>query len=80
LSSLKPNLYSHGSAVIGSIQLFVALMTARATALASRGLSQVDARTGVIRNGFLCGAVISLFAVACTFFVQKPSGQPEPGH
>jgi len=89
LSSLKPSLYSHGSAVIGSIQqvagaagvaLFVALMSARATTLAARGLSQVDALTGGIRNGFLCGAVISLFAVACVFFVQKPSGRPELGH
>jgi DHA2 family lincomycin resistance protein-like MFS transporter len=89
LSSLKPNLYSHGSAVIGSIQqvsgaagvaLFVALMSARATTLAARGLSQADALTGGIRSGFLCGAVISLFAVACVFFVQKPSGPPERGH
>ena len=89
LSSLKPNLYSHGSAVIGSIQqvagaagvaLFVALMSARATTLAARGLSPADALTGGIRSGFLCGAVISLFAVACVFFVQKPSGRPEVGH
>jgi MFS transporter, DHA2 family, lincomycin resistance protein len=89
LSSLKPNLYSHGSAVIGSIQqvagaagvaLFVALMSARATALAARGLAPVDALTGGIQSGFLCGAVVSLFAVACVFFVQKPSGQPQAGH
>jgi MFS transporter, DHA2 family, lincomycin resistance protein len=89
LSSLKPSLYSHGSAVIGSIQqvagaagvaLFVALMSARATTLAARGVSQANALTGGIRNGFLCGAVISLFAVACVFFVQKPSGRPEVGH
>jgi DHA2 family lincomycin resistance protein-like MFS transporter len=89
LSSLKPNLYSHGSAVIGSIQqvagaagvaLFVALMSARATTLAAGGLAPVDALTGGIRSGFLCGAVISLFAVACVFFVQKPSGRQELGH
>ena len=89
LSSLKPNLYSHGSAVIGSIQqvagaagvaLFVALMSARATTLAAGGLAPVDALTGGIRSGFLCGAVISLFAVACVFFVQKPSGRQEVGH
>jgi MFS transporter, DHA2 family, lincomycin resistance protein len=89
LSSLKPNLYSHGSAVIGSIQqvagaagvaLFVALMSARATTLAARGLAPVDALTGGIQSGFLCGAAVSLFAVACVFFVQKPSGQPQAGH
>src|ERR1700733_5356411 len=82
LSSVKPSLYSHGSAVIGTIQqvsraarvaLFVALMSARATTLAARGLAPVDALSGGIRSGFLCGAIISLFAVACVFFVQKPS-------
>ena len=89
LSSVKPSLYSHGSAVIGTIQqvagaagvaLFVALMSARATTLAAHGLSPVDALTGGIRAGFLCGAVISLFAVACVFFVQRPSQRPEAGH
>jgi MFS transporter, DHA2 family, lincomycin resistance protein len=89
LSSLSPRLYSHGSAVIGSIQqvagatgvaLFVALMSARTTTLTARGLAPVDALTGGIRGGFLCGAVISLFAVACVFFVKGPSGGPEVGH
>jgi MFS transporter, DHA2 family, lincomycin resistance protein len=89
LSSVKPSLYSHGSAVIGTVQqvagaagvaLFVALMSARATTLAARGLAPADALTGGIRDGFLCGAIISLFAVACVFFMQKPSGQPEVGH
>jgi DHA2 family lincomycin resistance protein-like MFS transporter len=89
LSSVKPSLYSHGSAVIGTIQqvagaagvaLFVALMSARSTTLTSRGLAQVDALSGGIRNGFLCGAIISLFAVACVFFVQRPSAGPEVGH
>jgi DHA2 family lincomycin resistance protein-like MFS transporter len=89
LSSVKPSLYSHGSAVIGSIQqvagaagvaLFVALMSARATTLAARGLAQADALSGGVRSGFLCGAIISLFAVACVFFVQKPSGPPVAGH
>ena len=89
LSSVKPSLYSHGSAVIGTIQqvagaagvaLFVALMSARATTLTARGLATVDALSGGVRGGFLCGAVISLFAVACVFFVRKPSGQPEVDH
>jgi MFS transporter, DHA2 family, lincomycin resistance protein len=82
LSSVRPSLYSHGSAVIGSIQqvggavgvaLFVALMSARAAALTARGFTSIDALSGGIRSGFLCGAIISLFAVACVFFVRKPS-------
>jgi DHA2 family lincomycin resistance protein-like MFS transporter len=89
LSSVKPSLYSHGSAVIGSIQqvsgaagvaLFVALMSARSTTLTARGLAPVDALSGGIRAGFLCGAIISILAVACVFFVQRPSGRPEVGH
>ena len=89
LSSVKPSLYSHGSAVIGSTQqvagaagvaLFVALMSARTATLAARGFSAAEALSGGIRAGFLCGAIISLFAVACVFFVQRPSGQPEPAH
>jgi MFS transporter, DHA2 family, lincomycin resistance protein len=89
LSSVKPSLYSHGSAVIGSLQqvagaagvaLFVALMSARATTLTARGLAPVDALSGGIQGGFLCGAIISLFAVACVFFVQRPASRPEAGH
>jgi DHA2 family lincomycin resistance protein-like MFS transporter len=88
LSSVKPSLYSHGSAVLGTIQqvagaagvaLFVALMSARATTLAAHGLGSVDALSGGVRAGFLCGAIISLFAVACVFFVQRPSVRPEVG-
>ena len=89
LSSVKPSLYSHGSAVIGSLQqvagaagvaLFVALMSARTTTLAAHGLAPVDALTGGIRSGFLCGAIISVFAVACVFFVQRPPAQTGVSH
>jgi MFS transporter, DHA2 family, lincomycin resistance protein len=88
LSSLKPSLYSHGSAVIGTIQqvagaagvaLFIALMSARGSMLAARGLASADALTAGIRSGFLCGAIISLFAVGCVFFVRKPSQNAEHG-
>src|SRR4029077_16540938 len=81
LSSVKAELYSHGSAVIGTLQqaagaagvaLFVALMSARAAHLAALGFTPVDALSGGVRIGFLCGAVISLFAVACVFFVRRP--------
>ncbi len=89
LSSVKPRLYSHGSAVIGTVQqvagaagvaLFVALMSARAAMLTARGFASIDALSGGVRGGFLCGAIVSLCAVACVFFVQKPSGSSEAGH
>ena len=86
LSSVKASLYSHGSAVIGTIQqvsgaagvaLFVALMSARAATLAARGRGPIDALSGGVGGGFLCGAIISLFAVVCVFFVRKPAAQSE---
>jgi DHA2 family lincomycin resistance protein-like MFS transporter len=61
LSSVKPSLYSHGSAVIGTIQqvagaagvaLFVALMSARSTTLTVRGLAPVDALSGGVGMAF----------------------------
>jgi DHA2 family lincomycin resistance protein-like MFS transporter len=81
LSSVRPELYSHGSALLGSIQqvagasgvaLFVSLMSAGAARLGAGGVGSLEALTGGIRTAFLCGAVLSLFAVACAFFVRKP--------
>jgi DHA2 family lincomycin resistance protein-like MFS transporter len=88
LSSVKPALYSHGSAVLGSVQqiagaagvaLFVALMSARAAALGAHGLASLEALAGGIRAGFLCGAVVSLFAVVCVGFVRRPADHPAMG-
>ena len=81
LSSVKPQLYSHGSAVLGSIQqvagaagvaLFVALMSAQTATRVAAGEAQVEALAAGIRTGFLCGAIISLFAVAAAFFIRRP--------
>ena len=87
LSSVPPQLYSHGSAVLGSLQqvagaagvaLFIALMTAQSARLASAGAVPVEALAGGIRAAFLCGAIIALVAVACAFLVRKPSAPPVP--
>ena len=81
LSSLKPELYAHGSAMLGSIQqvagaagiaLLVALMSSRSARLALQGLAPVDALTGGIRAAFFTAAMFSLVAVVCVFFVQRP--------
>jgi len=88
LGSVKQEFYSHGSAILGSVQqvagaagiaLFVALMTIRTAALAAEGLEPVSALSGGIQLAFLVGAVISLFAVVAAFFVRKPEGGM-PGH
>jgi DHA2 family lincomycin resistance protein-like MFS transporter len=87
LGSLPPRLYSHGSAMVGTLQqlagaagaaLFVALMSLRAAALLGAGSSPVVATAGGIRAAFVWGAVISMFAVAAAFFVKKPVEEGAP--
>ncbi|SEP83843.1 MFS transporter, DHA2 family, lincomycin resistance protein [Devosia sp. YR412] len=90
LGSLKPHLYSHGSAMIGTTQqvagaagtaLFVALMTLQTASLVAGGTEPVAALAGGIRSAFFVGAIISLFAVAAAFFIRKPEGgAPGMGH
>ncbi|QYO77583.1 multidrug efflux MFS transporter [Devosia salina] len=88
MGSVRMELYSHASAVLGSIQqlagaagiaLFIALMTIRTAALAAEGVVPVEALAGGIRAAFLVGAIISLFAVVTAFFIRKPEGGM-PGH
>ncbi|MDB5528889.1 MAG: family efflux transporter permease subunit [Devosia sp.] len=90
LGSLPPNLYSHGSAVIGTTQqvagaagtaLFVAILTLQSAGLAAGGADVLTATTGGIKAAFLCGAIISLLAVVAAFFIRKPAGgAPGMGH
>jgi DHA2 family lincomycin resistance protein-like MFS transporter len=87
LSSVPPQLYSHGSAVLGSLQqvagasgvaLFIAIMTAQQAKLAATGVVTVEALAGGIRAAFLAGAIGAVFAVACAFFVRKPDAPAMP--
>jgi DHA2 family lincomycin resistance protein-like MFS transporter len=86
LGSLPMQLYSHGSAILGSVQqvagaagiaLFIALMTVQSAGLAAAGAEPVTAMVGGLRVAFLCGAIISLFAVVAALFVRKPPANPE---
>jgi DHA2 family lincomycin resistance protein-like MFS transporter len=82
LGSVRPQLYSHASAIVGTVQqlaggagtvLFIGMMTAQTIALSTAGASEVVAGAGGARAAFLTGAIISLFAVAAAFFVRKPA-------
>ena len=84
LSSVQPQLYSHGSALLGSVQqvagaagvaLFVALMSAQTAALTTAGTAPVEALAGGIRLAFMVGAVIAMFAFVAALFVQRPAPQ-----
>jgi DHA2 family lincomycin resistance protein-like MFS transporter len=89
LSSLPPALYSHGSAILGSVQqvagaagvaLFVALMTIRSDALVAGGAERAEAVGAGVQVAFLCAAVISLAPIVFAFFVKKPPAQPGMEH
>jgi DHA2 family lincomycin resistance protein-like MFS transporter len=86
LGSLPMQLYSHGSAILGSVQqvagaagiaLFIALMTVQAAGLTAAGAEPAAALVGGLKVAFLCGAIISLFAVVAALFVRKPPANPE---
>lgn len=81
LGSVRPQLYSHGSATIGTVQqlagaagtaLFIALLTVGTVAGEADGLSDVVAQANGIHTAFLAGAIISLFSIVAALFVPKP--------
>jgi len=82
LGSLKPSLYSHGSAIVGTIQqlagaagtaVFITVMTSRQASLVAQGSSEVAGTASGIQQAFLYGAIISLFAIPAAFFIRKPA-------
>ena len=86
LGSVKPNLYSHGSAVIGTVQqvagaagtaLFITLMASQTAQLVADGAAADVAAAGGVRMAFLVGACISVLGVAAAFFVRRPADAPE---
>jgi DHA2 family lincomycin resistance protein-like MFS transporter len=85
LGALPAHLYSHGSAILGTIQqvggaagtaLLIAVLTLQSTVLAAGGATADAAQAGGIRAAFLAGAIISLFGVAGSFFMRKPADTP----
>lgn len=85
LGAVPPHLYSHGSAILGTIQqvggaagtaLLVAVLSAQTAALAAGGATLDAATAGGIRVAFLAAAIISLFGVVGSFFISKPADAP----
>jgi MFS transporter, DHA2 family, lincomycin resistance protein len=88
LGSIQPQYYSHGSAILGSIQqvagaagvaLLIAVMSATQGSQLAAGAVPEEALSAGIRASFLIAAIISLFAVATVFFFRKPDPQPQGG-
>jgi len=88
LGSLRPELYSHGSAVVGTVQqlaaaagtaMFVAVMSAVAAGRIGAGAGEIAAQAGGIHVAFQLGAVIGTLAFAATLFVRRaPEQRPAP--
>jgi len=88
LGALPMRLYSHGSAVVGTVQqvagaagtaLFVTVMTARALTEADRGATAVAATSSGVHAAFLVGAVISVLAIPAALAVRRGSHDPHDG-
>jgi DHA2 family lincomycin resistance protein-like MFS transporter len=89
LGALSPDLYSHGSAIVGTVQqvagaagtaLFVTIMSAQALNLASGGATEVTATAGGIQLAFLAGAIISVFAIPIAAFIRRPADTIDGAH
>ena len=83
LGALPTRLYSHGSAMVGTMQqvagaagtaLFVTVLTLSAAGAAASGASAPEATEAGVRSAFLCGGIISLLAVVGSFGVRRPAG------
>ena len=82
LGDIPPKLYSHGSAVVGTVQqlagaagvaLFITVMSATAGSRMAAGASEVAATAAGIHTAFIYGAVISLVAIPLAFFIRRPT-------
>jgi DHA2 family lincomycin resistance protein-like MFS transporter len=81
LGSLRPELYSHGSAIVSTLQqvagaagtaVFITLMTTGTADEIAKGTDAVAAQAHGIHNAFVWGAGMALVAVVAAFFVRKP--------
>jgi len=82
LGGLQPRLYSHGSAVMGTVQqlagaagtaLFITLMTVRSVSMVDDGASAAEAMSGGARLAFIAAAVLSVAALLLATRLRRPA-------
>lgn len=87
LGSLPPRLYSHGSALLNTLQqvaaaagtaLFITVMTLGIVSGAQAGESEVAAQMNGVHNALLLGAIISLVTVVGVLFVRRSAQTEAP--
>ena len=86
LSALPPQLYSHGSAILNTMQqvagaagvaLLVALMAGRAVTLGAAGVPAVAAQVGGLHLAFTVAGGIALLAIGLALFLNRA---PQAAH
>lgn len=89
LGSVEPRLYSHGSAVIGTLQqvagaagtaLFVSVMTVVTRSQVEQGAAQADAVASGVARVFLVAGILSVVLLVLVLFVRRPADQSGMGH
>jgi MFS transporter, DHA2 family, lincomycin resistance protein len=92
LNPLPPYLYSHGSAILATLQqvagaagtaLLVAIMASRTSTLVGQGVDPVGAQNSGIQTAFLVATCIAALAIGCAAFLHNPkpvaAGPPAEG-
>ncbi|WP_408898959.1 DHA2 family efflux MFS transporter permease subunit [Nocardioides sp. R1-1] len=86
LGDLSPQLYSHGSSLLGTLQqvagaigtaLLVVIMTNRTESLAESGSAPADAFMGGLQWAFFTGAAIGLVVIAMALLLPSKVEAPE---
>ena len=89
LGSVEPRFYSHGSAIVGTVQqvagaagtaMFVTVMAAGTASLVATGASIEVAQSSGLRTAFMVGAILSVVAVVGAFFVRRPADMTSTAH
>lgn len=85
LGSLQPRFYSHGSAVLNTLQqvagaagvaVLITTMASVSGAREAAGMAELAAGAAGARAAFLFSAVVAVVAVVSALFVRKPADQP----
>jgi MFS transporter, DHA2 family, lincomycin resistance protein len=87
LNPLPPYLYSHGSAILATLQqvagaagaaLLVAIMAARTATLTAAGQPELTALNGGLNSAFSVAAVVSIGAIVLALFMRKTKPELPP--
>jgi DHA2 family lincomycin resistance protein-like MFS transporter len=87
LNPLPPSLYSHGSAILSTLQqvagaagtaLLVGIMAGRTASLAASGTPALSAQVAGLHTAFLLATVVAVGAVVCALFLTTTQPKPEP--